>query len=494
VTHAVTSTDSIETDRIRPRLRGRSLLTSSALVFGVVGTILGLLFIAMNPPYWGNDGMSQFARAFQVAHGHLAPEKIAWGNTGDSYGGDIPSTAWKLYEHAGTDLGQNPAEPSPIVLQPDVYRQLESAPFDDGARNTVWFTNTAAYSPVPYVPAAIGVWIATALHLQLGTGLDLMAVLSLLSYVAAVTLGLRALRGTTVQWFVFALAMLPPALLQMSTITADALTNGLAILVFALFAKTILLKQNLTRFESWLLLVSAIALPLGKPTYALLSALVCFIPARRLFRGATTALVAKWVALGVAGVAWAAWTVISGPTSSVLAFYRSDYATSQFGVGPQLSYVLHHPIAFVKDLVRTFVYRDNFYYEFPLGSSGVQVPGTAMLLGGSAVVLAGASSERFRASRRDAVVLVTVSALSIVAIFATLFVSFTPVGYFLVDGVQGRYVFPLLPYIGAAILVLVPLRLTTVAGRTPAVGGAVTILSIIAVLATLLKFYVTVWG
>jgi uncharacterized membrane protein len=464
-------------------------------LFALLALVFGLVFIAINPPYWGNDGMSQFARAFQVAHGHLLPQEIQWGGKGKSYGGVVPTTAWNLYVHAGADLGSNPAEPAPIVLSPKDYQELGAKPFDDGTRTTVWFTNTAAYSPVPYAPAVIGVWMAEVFHLNLSSGLTLMAVLSFLSFVAAAYLALFVLRKYRLKWLVFSLALIPPALFQMSTITADALTNGLALLFFALFAKSVLMKTRLNRWESVIFIASAIALPLGKPTYVLLTVLLLFVRLDKFGFSLRVARVAKWAGMAVSVALWALWTALSGNTANVLSFYRSDYATSTFGTLPQIKETIAHPIEFVKAVARTFVYRDNFYFENLLGSSNVQVPGSAMLLSGIGVLLTAGISDRLSTTKRQLVALIIVTSLSFVAIFATLYVSFTPVGYYLIDGVQGRYFFPLLPFIAAVVLRLVPVRLGLPSEKIyRGVVLAVGVLTTVALALTIFKYYVVLWG
>lgn len=479
---------------IAPRLaKILSRLEPASILFALISLIFGLIFIAVNPPFWGNDGMSQFARAYQVAQGGFAPHEISWGGKGRSYGGEIPSTAWQLYEHAAQDLGSNPPEPGRMILNPEKYAQLEAAAFSVPSKNTVWFTNTAAYSPVPYLPPALGVLIAESLHLSLGAGLSLMATLSLLSYVALGFFALRALRTTRIKWLAFALALLPPALYQVSTITADALTNGLALLLFALFVKSAIFKQSLSRLEAVALVGTAIALPLAKPTYVILVALVAIVPAALVAANPFLGRVAKWGSIGVAVVLWLIWTVLSRDTADVLSFYRADYATSEFGTWPQVRYTITHPVQFLGDVVRTFFYRDNFYYENLLGSSNIRVPGTAMLLSGIAVLFAAGNTERLRLSRTPTIVLTATAVLSFVAVFATLYLSFTPVGFYLLDGVQGRYFFPLLPFFALVLLRFVPARLDQRSFTERSIPIACVVLICIALVATLAKYAYLVW-
>jgi hypothetical protein len=472
------------------RARTQDLATA---VFAAFAIAAGVIFIMISPPFWGNDGMSQFGRAYQVSQGDLLPVPIEWGDADGAYGGRIPTTAWHLYEHAVADLQDNPPEPAPLISEPAEYDRLASAPYRTAEKTTVWFTNTAAYSPVPYLPAALGSAIAEAAGMSLGTALTLMALACLLAYVVPVAAGLFALRGSRLQWVVFVVALLPPALLQASTLSADSLTSGLAIAFFAIVAKAALLQRPLARWELVLLAATVVLLPLCKPTYVLLTVLVLFLPSS-VFHSRMGAAAAKWVPFGLGVVAWAAWTTVSAPTSSTLAFYRSDYAESRFGLLPQLAWTFAHPVEFLEALARTFFYRDNWYFLDLIGSSGMRVPSLAALLGILALVLAAGTSEALRPSRSQRIALISVAAMSVVAVFATLYASFTPVGYYLVDGIQGRYFFPLLPYIVGALLLLFPLRFAIDDRGAVRVQVAVIAMMGAGLLGTLVKYYFVTWG
>jgi uncharacterized membrane protein len=79
------------------------------------------------------------------------------------------------------------------------------------------------------------------------------------------------LRQYRLKWLVFVVRLLPMTVYEAGVITADALTDGLAILFGALFAKATFLKARLSTFETVLLGASAISLPLAKPTYVILA-------------------------------------------------------------------------------------------------------------------------------------------------------------------------------------------------------------------------------
>lgn len=489
MTDQIVDVETTGTGRIRPRDRRRTTGAAATVVFALVSLVVGTLFVLVNPPFWGNDGLSQYARAFQISHGQLLPQQIEWGGKGDSYGGEIPSSVWGLYGHAATDLGANPDEPGRWILEPEEYERLGGERYADPQRNLIWFSNTAAYSPVPYIPAVSASWIAEGANLSVTSALRLMALFSLFAYIVPVVGALWVLRRSKMRWLFLGLALLPPALLQSATITADAFTNGLAFLFTALLAKTMLEKQGLGRVETTLLYLSAIALPLGKPSYLLLAALLAFASVRRL-RGRAWL---KWGSLAVSAVAWTAWFLATRGIGDVLAFYRSDYETREFGTTPMILHTLGDPLGFLGNVARTFVYRDNFFFLDLIGSSNVRVPSSAMLVAVIGVVLAIGWLPRFSVGRRTRWGWVAVSVISVLGLFGTLYVTFTPVGFYLIDGVQGRYFFPLWPLLALTIALFFPLRWQDGPRSERVLTRTVCTIAVVTPVLALFKFWYVVW-
>ncbi len=472
----------------RNRRRGR--IGAGAWMFLATSMIAGVLFILMNPPFWGNDGLSQYSRAYQVSHGQFLPQEIEWGGKGESYGGSIPAPVWQLYTHAATDLGANPSEPAAMILEPERYAELGSATYRSDESNLIWFTNTAAYSPVPYLPAAVASLIAEVGGSSVDTALRGMAMASLLAYVLPVFGALVIVRASRSRWLLLVLALLPPALLQSATITADALTNGVALLFAALMMRVSLERRALTGVQTALLYASVVLLPLGKPSYMVLVLLVIAAP-RTLLRGPGWL---RWVALSLSAAAWGTWTLATRGISDVLAFYRADYEQRDFGMTPMIEQTLGDPLGFVANAIRTLFYRDNFFFLDLIGSSNIRVPSTAMLAMTVVIVIAVGLLPRFNlAARWSKRIWIGASVISVLAIFGTLYVSFTPVGFYLIDGVQGRYFFPLWPVLLLTIAAFLPLRWQSTAGSDSRVGVVVGSVAVAAVAVTLAKFWYVVW-
>ncbi|WP_068274461.1 DUF2142 domain-containing protein [Aldersonia kunmingensis] len=484
-------------ERARSRFAAVFLRVGPASVIGtLLAAIFGVTFAVITPPFWGHDEITQFGRAYQVAHGGIQPQQI-YDNRGVSYGGEVPISVDALMGYALDDYTNSPEEPAPLAQSPRGYELLENQPVTSAER-TIWFTNTSAYSPLPYLPAAAGIRVAELLDLNVGGLMLATRLAGLAVYLALIAFALRALRGSRVQWLVCAVALLPITVFQAGTVTADTMTNAIAILVSALLLKGLFLGMPLNRVETAALLTAAVALPLCKPAYALLAMAVLVVPAERMGLSGWKRVL-PWLFAAIGAAAFVAWNAISSPTTEGMGLMRRESQWHSVRPGDQLSEVLGDPLHFSNVLAQSVLRRDQEWFDEFFGELGfgyVTVPATSIVACLIALALALGIAERFTASHLRTAIVGAGVAVTTAAIFGTLYLGFSPVGYFIVDGVQGRYFVPLAIVAFAVLLRWVPLRLSRDDGRTPGKGAAIAIVAaiVIALVAAVAKYYVLVWG
>jgi Predicted membrane protein (DUF2142) len=425
-------------------------------VFVLLSLLFGIAFALLTPPMWGQDEPAHFGRAYAVAHGQLLPEQVP-STGGVDYGGQVPATVQALAEYAGANFAP-PPPPPPQVADPGEYRRLASRPLDAPLVDR-GFPNTSAYSPLPYVPSVIGLRLAEAAGGSVGSAILLMRLCDLVAYTAIVWAALWFLRRHAVRWVVFVVALLPMTVYEASTVTADTLTNALAILLGALFVKAVFLRRDLTRTETGLLLASAVLLPLAKPLYVLLTLLLLVVPAERLAlrRWRRPATVGGTV-VGV--LAFGAWFAASSGVQQAMHHMRPDVAT--IAPGEQLRYVLTHLPQFVRTVLRTLARQGDVFVSQlfgHLGSTYVPVPLSAVLCCLVAALLAAGLAERLSATRRQVAAAAALVVLTAAAVFVVEYLDWSPVGAPVIEGVQGRYFLPLVVVAEAVVLQVVPLRL-----------------------------------
>lgn len=463
-------------------------LDHCGLLFVLLSLTFGAFFAVITPSFWGYDEFEHFGRAYAIDHGRILPQQ-ATGS--DVYGtGGIPSSAHDLRDHAVHNFVNPGTPPDAAVTEPGTFHRLEQQPLETPLR-TALFANTSAYSPVAYGPSVLALRVAELSDASVGTAITLMRLAGVLAYTGLVWLGLHALRGHRFKWLVFVVALLPMAVYESATITADAVTNAMAILFGALFVKATFLKQALPKWESILLVASALLLPVTKPTYALLALLLLFVPGARLALWRGTKYVATLIGMGVFG-AWTALTAKVGPGQAA-----QLRPTDDVDAGRQLDYLLGHPLELGQLLVRTFVYQENIYFGQFFGVFGhtwVPVPALAQLSWLLAAVLAFGLAGWMYVSRAQLVATATIVVINVAAIFGLLYLQFTPVGFHLIEGVQGRYFIPLVIFAAAVLLRLIPLRLHLATPRyLQGAKAAVVVLVLIALASSAAKYDFVTW-
>jgi uncharacterized membrane protein len=305
----------------------------------------------------------------------------------------------------------------------------------------------------------VGLWLAEGAGGSVGTAVLLMRLADLLAWTAIGWAALRALRRHRVKWVLFVVAVLPMTVFEAATVTADTLTNALALVLSALAVKAVFLRCGLGRADTGALLAAAVLLPLAKPSYVLLVPLLLVIPPARLAlkRWRRPAAVGS-VALG--GLAFAAWSAASSGVQAALFRMRPgvDIAPDR-----QMHHILTHLPQFVRAAVRTVARQHDLYLSQLFGhlsATYVPVPISAVLCLAVALLLAAGLAERLSATRGQVVTAAGLVLLNAAAILAVEYLVWSPVGAAEIEGVQGRYLVPLAVLAAAVVLRVVPLRLS----------------------------------
>ena len=424
-------------DTAPSRLRPEAHFLLLALPFG-------LLYAAVFPPFSIADEPAHFLRAYTIATGTLMPERRAEGA-----GAVLPASLPRLIFDLAGDLPLN------YVRKIDPRATFAAFARPLAPAETVWvdFRNSAAASPLPYLPAAVGIGLG---RLVSAPPLAMFYLARLANLCAGCALLWAALRlAPTRRLLGAAIALLPMTVGLLAAVSADVVLIGLAFLWTALVARACLQEER-PPGEAIQLTVVAAALCLTKLPYVALVALAALIPARRF--GAQ-----RWRFLSVLLGASAAATGFS-----LWGWRRIDLPIRE-GAGVdtvrQLQDLLTEPLWFAQVLIRDSIGKAMRYGVQFLGSDlgwlDAEVPLFAICACLALIVwlaLADVSPAGLPTTRQRIVLgLVLIAAWALVA--ASQYVIYTPYRHPEVEGIQGRYLLPLAP---AAALLLQSRR---VAGR-----------------------------
>jgi uncharacterized membrane protein len=391
------------------------------LIYAVPAVLF--LSIAM-PPFQVADELAHALRADQIERGKIVSDRLGgWVQTDLVVFGDLYKSMW---------------------FHPEVKQTVELAS-RAGAIN--WstkvqlenFQNTAQYGPVLYVPQVVGFWLGKVADLTLA---QTLLVVRLLNGMSACAVGFLALsncrRG---QALMFATLLLPMTLSEFASASQDALLISLSLLAVAIASRNLSEQRTARRGEFVLFAAIVTATTLARPSQL---ALALLSPA---FIGRHDPRWRGKVAVTVAAVAViAAWMYL---LRSLMPPVPSDWSVSG-----QFDYLLASPLALPTVMVQTFAYQPWFLLSSVIGRLGwldAPMPDWFIALGCLGLVVAlVAPGNRGNALLPGLLGVMTFLALLTATCFA-LYLSWTPVAKPTIDGLQGRYILPILPLLGWAI-------------------------------------------
>ena len=339
--------------------------------------------------------------------------------------------------------------------------------------------NTAVYAPLFYAPGALGMLAARTLgH---GPWRAIMAA-RLANAAAYIALGLAALLlARRLRGLLFAVLLLPMSLWLAASCNQDGIMIGTAALAAAL----------LTRGTpaSWWAGVAAVALmALAKPLYLPLAGIaLALLPGRGALPGLR---IAGLLAMALPTLAWyaVAQRVAMVPFTQAAAYqpgpnWPGDPTLTLTVADPalQLQVLLNRPLLLVTLPIRTMIAQGSWLAWEAVGLLGIldillPIALYAVWLTAIGLVLLG----ECLASRREppgpraiaSLWMLACFAATVFAVFDGQYLSWTLTGWAEIQGMQGRYFIPLLPFLGLALP-----RVRTAAGgivraalRAPAVA------------------------
>jgi uncharacterized membrane protein len=411
---------------------------TAATWFLLLATPVCLFLAFAIPPGQGLDEANHFLRVYQVSGGTILSEY-----SDRHIGGAVPSCAVTYLYRSGVAA----AQPGPFQWR-SFFQQ--PAGCDPSATQFVAFENTAVYSPVSYLPQALGVAIARLVHAPIPVLFYMGRLFGAFAYIGLVYLALRVATGA--RSLLLVVGLMPMALTSASEYSADTMTLALALLMVAGIIRC---RQDpqAARWAFALAGGAAIGLALTKSTYSVLALALLAVP-NSILPTRAAAMAVKVGVVAAAGLAALWWTHLVGYVALAAYSYPA-------GVDPpaQIHHILAHPLSYVKLVFKTlvgsttadgtwpgFVSWIGFYRNLAAGSTEPPLPvvifAFAVLAQAYRDIVVKFTAGRLRAAAALAwpVALMVVNA---VLIMTALYVTDATVGATVYWRLHGRYFLPL---------------------------------------------------
>lgn len=366
-------------------------------------------------------------------------------NLGIVDGADIPASIERFARRARPDRGRSRdgREATSTIAKLRAAALIPLAP-----ESTVYFPGdrAMAYSPVAYLPAVAAVVLGSVVGAS-PLVLLYLARLSLLAFGAGIFLwSIR--RAPALKWPLCFVALLPMASFMRSGVTADTMTTAFAFLLFVVILR---LKEGsglVSRRELALLTGAGVGLALCKLGYLPLTLTALTIPIHR-FASRRSHRLALVLAIGLPLLASALWIWSVGD-------WTSD-GPRRANPHEQLRSMFADPLRFVGALISTWLSPQRLWrlaetFVGRLLLLTVHLP--AFLVVASLVALAALLTVDDRApapSPAERLLFAGTAVVCLLVISVGAYVQWSAVGGLTIRGMQGRYLYPLAPFLMFAL-------------------------------------------
>jgi uncharacterized membrane protein len=386
-------------------------------LFVIAGLSAALLFTFITPPFQVPDEVGHFWRAVSIAHGAVLPEITRAGGVAL-----IPQG----YSTLVFVLWRDTTHSRDVKITRDQFRTSWDVRREDEKSARVTFP--PGYTFVPYIPQTAAALVARVIPIRPVITFYLGRIFNAVAYVLLIALAMRI--APAVRWLIAGVALLPMAMFLASSWSADAMTIALACLFTAA-----LLRGVRTSRELALVSVCGVLVGLCKPAYFLIALLALVVPVAR---GYGRAIVIAATAAGVAISMWSA--------ARTFPSVRPDV---QINPAAQGQCIREQPSRFVEALTHELRFE---YVQQAIGRLGildVPLPGAVIWAELLLLLLCAWSSANVSALTRAVAAIITAG--TITGIGLSLYIGYTPVCARTIDGLQGRYLLPIVPTLLIAI-------------------------------------------
>ena len=426
-------------------MKNKILSLDPQTVFIIIGLIYGLGFLLITPPLMvvDNEG-AHFDKALSLSEGNIIPE------ISDHHAGYfIPESVYNLtiqfYSIRNLHEKINLEDIFNLLYQPLTNNNKVFTDIDSGEGipvTAVSITAIITYSPIPYFASALAITIGKILNFS---PLILMYVGRLANLFVWIFFIYMAIRITPVhKWVLLMLSLMPMAIFQGVSLSADSFTMALSFLVIAIFFKFSFddIKKEINIMDIGFLFLLMSLLALSKQIYLFLIFLYFLIPVNKFGSMKKMFLIFSLLFVSSFGLS-IMWNM------GVNRFYMPGYpGVSILG---QTSFILSNPLNFLGTLLNTFFnwdYLSSIIRTFvgTFGWDPVILPRWLIILYLAMLTLTSLLDKTKRIINFEKRIITFLTLLIIfVLICISMYITATPVSQNVIRAIDGRYFIPIAP-------------------------------------------------
>src|SRR6266550_2105435 len=452
-----------------------------AFVFVLLSFAFGSAISVVVPPLRGPDEIAHFLRIYSYARGGLLPAAEVDGRKGIFIDHEL-YIQLSFFKNAGERFARNREQGLRYGEIMKEYPHPGGILHEEGqATKFMPFAGTEGYSPVAYAPYVLALAIGNGVGIDFPNMLLLMRLMGLITFTAVAAYAIKL--TPTLKWAFVLIAMLPVSIYNRSVLSADGAALAYALVITALCFSAVQRCGRIWERSLWMTLCALSKQP--QIVFVALELMVCRM----------TELRRRWSSLALIVVP----SFILSPlwilaVSADIAVWRLAQAEThpreQFDPLWKLAYMWEHPLQFpLAAWTSVTVWGDRLWPELIgiLGWQDVLLPPWTYFVLTAILLLVPLQKLNLDGAVRARVAVITGLAVLgyVVTVYLIFFLTYTPVEFDHVRGVQGRYFVIALPMAAIFLASMTNVDLRRGALATAAIAGS--LLSGIACFAALLE-------
>ncbi|MDR3223208.1 MAG: DUF2142 domain-containing protein [Methanobrevibacter sp.] len=396
-----------------------NLVNKPEYVFVVLALIFGLIFVFANPPFQVPDEGSHFYKAFEISQGHLIPKSNVI---------HIPTSILIIYKFQSDEIVNNFSKISFYLSQPLNLNET----------STINIANIAIYPPLPYLATGIVIFLGGLFNSSPLFLMYLCRLINLLIYVIIVYFGIKII--PIHKNVLLLMALMPMTLYESSSLSADSLNFAVSFLTISFFLYLALVKDKIYNKDILISMILVFVLAFSKQAYALLGLLFFIIPKEK-FENNIKRIFSFLIIFLPSIISLITWNLL----------FKSMYRSFAINVSSDhnIQFILSNPLNFPTILINTLIYNFQFYITTFVGGFrdfvSILPLDLTFLYCVILVMVSLLSTSKYKLSFRQKLVPLFIFLVVSFLTFLFEFITYTPIGFNIIQGVQGRYFIPVAP-------------------------------------------------
>lgn len=422
----------------------KNMFSKAENIFLFFAISFGVLFIFLTPPMQAPDERVHFFQAYAVSNFDFVPDRFESHGV-VRYGAKLPSSVFDAAEvFIAKVAGYNM-----VKFDTSLYRQYINQPLNP--ESTEYRESGTLYTPIPYIPQAIGITIGKVLEAPPLVIIWLGRLANLIAWLIIIYFSIKIIPYA--RWTFAILALNPILIFLSASLSADVTSLALTVLLFSLVVYTIDKTNHVSNKLLILIFTIATILALTKPTNAIFTLLLLLIPYYR-FKNKIKYILYCSVGVILPMIFVGIWGFITNAAmKSAISIQRPGMYIDG---AVQLTNIINSPLTFIKLLILNYIIVPIDYVADQVLTSSIGVLGwldtflplwvIILYIITVFLCLLYQFGRGLYFSNPQKIIIIAIASLVIFTNILAMYLYFTPVGNHIIAGVQGRY------FIGAVFI------------------------------------------